>query len=287
FQSIEIMASNQEESQENNKLQWSDEMTRFLLELITLEKQDGNSKGKNLSEQGKQNQYEIYRRITFGSTGLGFNSRTGSIDAPEHWWKDKIKAYPEASKFRSHPLRFIPLLDVVFRDETVVVEESWQPRRGVYHRTPRVELSDEEEVQIQDSHDLDLMEQDDTAWLETPMKDTPNVIETDPVMPSQQSMKDTSRRKRKRNPVDSTLDRIAATIEDRNGILEQMASSTSKSKSTNATEERMALVVKCVRGVPDLIPMTELYWASLDLIATNDVVRAYLWLFLMMRNYLF
>ncbi|KAH0853464.1 hypothetical protein HID58_093239, partial [Brassica napus] len=275
--------SNQEESQENNKLQWSDEMTRFLLELITLEKQDGNSKGKNLSEQGKQNvlkkfkkqfpvaitwnkvknrldtlkkQYEIYRRITFGSTGLGFNSRTGSIDAPEHWWKDKIKAYPEASKFRSHPLRFIPLLDVVFRDETVVVEESWQPRRGVYHRTPRVELSDEEEVQIQDSHDLDLMEQDDTAWLETPMKDTPNVIETDPVMPSQQSMKDTSRRKRKRNPVDSTLDRIAATMEDRNGILEQMASSTSKSKSTNATEERMALVVKCVRGLPDLIPMT-------------------------------
>ncbi|WZY89271.1 hypothetical protein YC2023_046006 [Brassica napus] len=49
------MASNQEESQENNKVQWSDEMTRFLLELITLEKQDGNSKGKNLSEQGKQN----------------------------------------------------------------------------------------------------------------------------------------------------------------------------------------------------------------------------------------
>ena len=106
------------------------------------------------------------------------------------------KAYPEASKFRSHPLRFIPLLDVVFRDETVVVEESWQPRRGVYHRIPRVELSDEEEVQIQDSHDLDHMEQDDTAWLETPMKDTPNVIETDPVMPSQQSMKDTSRHNR-------------------------------------------------------------------------------------------
>ena len=144
---------------------------------------------------------------------------------------------------------------MVFRDETVVVEESWKPRRGVYHRTPRVELIDEEEVQIQDSHDLDLMEQDDTAWLETPMKDTPNVIETDPVMPSQESMKDTSRRKRKHNPVDSTLDRIDATMEDRNGILEQMASSTSKSKSTDATEECMALVIKCVRGVPDLIPI--------------------------------
>ncbi|CAF2085810.1 unnamed protein product [Brassica napus] len=97
-----------------------------------------------------------------------------------------------------------------------------------------------------DSHDLDHMEQDDTARLETPMKDTPNVIETNHVMPSQQSMKDTSRQKRKHNPVDSTLDHIAATMEDRNGILEQMASSTSKSKSTNATDECMALVVKCV-----------------------------------------
>ncbi|CAF2338920.1 uncharacterized protein LOC111203889 [Brassica napus] len=240
-------------------------MTRFLLELITLEKQDGNSKGKNLSEQGKQNVLKEFKKQF--PVAITWNKVKNRLDT----LKKQYEIYP--SKFRSHPLRFIPLLDVVFRDETVVVEESWQPRRGVYHRTPRVELSDEEEVQIQDSHDLDHMEQDDTAWLETPMKDTPNVIETDLVMPSQQSMKDTSRRKRKRNPVDSTLDRIAATMEDRNGILEQMASSTSKSKSTNATEERMALVVKCVRGVPDLIPMTELYWASLDLIATNDVVR--------------
>ncbi|KAF3506036.1 hypothetical protein F2Q69_00006256 [Brassica cretica] len=77
------------------------------------------------------------------------------------------------------------------------------------------ELSDEEEVQMQnDLHDLGHMEQDDTAWLETTMKDTQNVIETN-----------------------------------------HMASSTSKSKSTNATEECMALVIKCVRGVPDLIPI--------------------------------
>ncbi|KAG2292089.1 hypothetical protein Bca4012_064690 [Brassica carinata] len=163
------MASNQEESQETNKLQWSDEMTRFLLELITLRESKTFSKNLKNSFQLRsigtkvknrldtlKKQYEIYRRITFGSTGLGFNSRTRSIDAPEHWWKDKIKAYPEATKLRSHPLRFIPLLDVVFRDETVVVEESWQPRRGVQHRIPRVQLSDEEEVQMQnDSHTLD------------------------------------------------------------------------------------------------------------------------------------
>ncbi|CAN6854523.1 unnamed protein product [Brassica oleracea] len=152
-------------------------MTRFLLELITLEKQDGNSKGKNLSEQGKQNVLKEFKKQF--PVAITWNKVKNRLDT----LKKQYEIYP--SKFRSHPLRFIPLLDVVFRDETVVVEESWQPRRGVYHRTPRVELSDEEEVQIQDSHDLDLMEQDDTAWLETPMKDTPNVIETDPVMPSQ------------------------------------------------------------------------------------------------------
>ncbi|CAH8335302.1 unnamed protein product [Eruca vesicaria subsp. sativa] len=197
-------------------------------------------------------------------------------------------AYPKVSKLRSHPLRFISLLDVVFRDENVVVKESWQPRRGVHHRTPRIELSDEGEIQMEnDSHDLDQREQEDPDWLQTPMNHTPNVTETDPATMSQQNatersqMKDTSRRKRKCNPMDSTLDRIAATMEDRNGILEQMASSTSKTQSTNSTEERMALVVKCVREVPDLIPMTELYWASLDLIATNDVVRG---LFLTLPN---
>ncbi|KAL0733063.1 hypothetical protein Bca4012_009273 [Brassica carinata] len=163
------MASNQEESQETDKLQWSDEMTRFLLELITLRESKTFSKNLKNSFQLRsigtkvknrldtlKKQYEIYRRITFGSTGLGFNSRTRSIDAPEHWWKDKIKVHVKPSLICAYPEVFIPLLDVVFRDETVVVEESWQPRRGVQHRTPGVQLSDEEEVQMQnDSHALD------------------------------------------------------------------------------------------------------------------------------------
>ncbi|CAH8256147.1 unnamed protein product [Arabidopsis lyrata] len=107
----------------------------------TDENQESNNRLDTLKKQ-----YEVYRKITFGSTGLGTNQRTGSLDAPDHWWKDKIKAYPEAAKLRSHPLRFIPLLDVVFRDETVVVEESWQPRRGVYRRAPIMDLSDNEWV---------------------------------------------------------------------------------------------------------------------------------------------
>ncbi|KFK35236.1 hypothetical protein AALP_AA5G257900 [Arabis alpina] len=53
----------------------------------------------------------------------------------------------------------------------------------------------------------------------------------------------------------------------------QLWMTSSKTQSTNSTEDRMALVVKHVRVVPDLIPMTELYWACFDLIATNDVVQ--------------
>ncbi|CAH2078661.1 unnamed protein product, partial [Thlaspi arvense] len=137
-------------------LQWSDEMTRLLLDLITLQKQAENSKGKSLSEQGKQNmfpitlnwnkvknkldnlkkQYELYRKITFGAIGLGFNPKTGSFDAPKHWWIDKIKAYREASKLRSNPLRCIPLLHV----------ESWQPRRGAHSRAPPEDLSENESL---------------------------------------------------------------------------------------------------------------------------------------------
>ncbi|KAF8098112.1 hypothetical protein N665_0273s0013 [Sinapis alba] len=222
-------------------------MTCFLLELITLKKQDKNSKGKNLSEQGKQNVLKEFKKQF--SVTINWNKVKNRL----YILKKQYEYYPysKASKLRSHPLCFIPLLNMVFRDETVVVEVSWQPRRGVHHRTPQVELSDEEEVQIQnDSHDLDHIEQEDTDC-----------------------MKDISHRKHKRNTMDSTLDRIAATMEDQNGILEQMASSTSKTKSTNANEEHSALVVKCVRGVHDLTPMIELYQASLDLIATNDIVR--------------
>ncbi|CAA7050899.1 unnamed protein product [Microthlaspi erraticum] len=289
-------------------------MTRVLLELITLEKQDGNCRGKSLSEEGKKNvlkelakqyplnltwnkiknrldtlkkQYELYRKITFGSTGLGHNSRTRTLDAPEHWWRDKILAYPEAAKLRSNPLRNLPLLDVVFRDETVVVEESWQPRRGVHRRLPPVDSENEytnnedgtERHDTRQDYSRDPSEIQEQDWFQNePLEEVPDLPEVEPSLQpehdsfTQPRVKSATRnRKRKHTPENSTLARIAATMEERNGILEQLTSS--KTEAKNSTEERMALVVKYVRAVPDLVPMTPLYWASLDLIAINDVVR--------------
>ncbi|CAD5318520.1 unnamed protein product [Arabidopsis thaliana] len=138
-------------------------------------------------------------------------------------------AYPEAAKLRSHPLRFIPLLDVVFRDETVVVEESWQPRRGVHRRAPVLDLSDnecpnnngDEREDLMQNRERDHMRPPTPDWMsQTPMENSPTSANSDPPFASQErssthtQVKNVSRnRKRKQNPADSTLDRIAATME--------------------------------------------------------------------------
>ncbi|CAH2060886.1 unnamed protein product [Thlaspi arvense] len=241
------------------------------------------NKVKNKLDNLKK-QYELYHKIMFGSTGLEFNPMTGSLDAPDHCWKDKIKTYPEASKLRSKPLRCIPLLHVVFGDKTVVVEDSWQPRPGAHSCAPPADLSENDSLnnnadEREDPTQNNCLHPGDEWFEQVPMEFSPNLNETDPSLASQPSSSThtqvknvTRKRKRKSNSVDSTLDRIASTMEERNDIWEHMTSYKSK-ESTNSTEERMALVVKYVRVVPDLVPMTELYWASLDLIATNDVVR--------------
>ncbi|CAH2060882.1 unnamed protein product [Thlaspi arvense] len=205
------------------------------------------NKVKNKLDNLKK-QYELYHKIMFGSTGLEFNPMTGSLDAPDDWWKDKIKTYPEASKLRSKPLRYIPLLHVVFGDKTVVVEDSWQPRPGAHSRAPPADLSENDSLnnnadEREDPTQNNCLHPGDEWFEQVPMEFSPNLNETDPSLASQ--------------PSSSTHTQVK-----------------NKSKeSTNSTEERMALVVKYVRVVPDLVPMTELYWASLDLIATNDVVR--------------
>ncbi|XP_010546481.1 PREDICTED: uncharacterized protein At2g29880-like, partial [Tarenaya hassleriana] len=165
------MASGSGESHKK-KILWSDRMTRVMLDLYILEKNDGHTKGGNLSEAGKENMtrefnkilgmnltygkiknridtlkkdYYIYKKITHGATGLGFDPVNGTLQAPDHWWKSKIQVYPEAEKIRTNPLKFIPLLDVVCGDVTIVVEKSWQPRRGLDYHAPPIPMCENEE----------------------------------------------------------------------------------------------------------------------------------------------
>ncbi|CAH2047144.1 unnamed protein product [Thlaspi arvense] len=198
--------------------------------------------------------------------------------------KTKSRLIPKLRNFARIHYDVFCFLHVVFGDETVVVEESWQPRRGAHSRAPPADLSENESVnnnidEREDPTQNNFLHPGDEWFEQVPIEFSPNLNETDPSLALQPSssmhtqVKNVTRkRKRKSNPVDSTLDRIASTMEERNDILEHTSSYKSK-ESTNSTEECMALVVKYVRAVPDLVPMTELYWASLDLIATNDVVQ--------------
>ncbi|ANM63288.1 Myb/SANT-like DNA-binding domain protein [Arabidopsis thaliana] len=195
-------------------------MTRFLLELITLEKQAGNYRGKSLIEKGKENVLVKFKK-RFPIT-LNWNKVKNRLDT----LKKQYEIYP--AKLRSHPLRFIPLLDVVFRDETVVVEESWQPRRGVHRRAPVLDLSDsecpnnngDEREDLMQNRERDHMRPPTPDWMsQTPMENSPTSANSDPPFASQErssthtQVKNVSRnRKRKQNPADSTLDRIAATM---------------------------------------------------------------------------
>ncbi|XP_019085789.1 PREDICTED: uncharacterized protein LOC104715431 [Camelina sativa] len=211
-------------------------MTRLLLDLITLEKQVGNSRGKSLSEKGKENVLTEFKK-EFPLT-LNWNKIKNRLDT----LKRQYELYP--SKLRSHPLRFIPLLHVVFRDETVVVEESWQPRHGVNRHAPLVDVSETERTNKEDERE-DMMHENEPHHMETEDPDWMSQIprensanpnsEAEPSFASKETSsmhtqeKISQNRKRKQNPVDSTLDRIATTMEDRNDILEQMTNAKSKS----------------------------------------------------------
>lgn len=100
-------------------LAWSDEQTRFYLQLRIDEKLKGNIRKQNVNDAGRQSiidkfyeaygerhpwkkfgikfttckkQYESFRKLTHNRTGLGYHSN-GSIDMSEDWWNERCKVY--------------------------------------------------------------------------------------------------------------------------------------------------------------------------------------------------
>ncbi|CAG7885180.1 unnamed protein product [Brassica rapa] len=60
------------------------------------------------------------------------------------WWDQLIKACPEATKLRVHPLRDIPLLDSLYLKVTISVSEGWQHQQGPSQLPQRIESEEEE-----------------------------------------------------------------------------------------------------------------------------------------------
>ncbi|WZZ58303.1 hypothetical protein YC2023_058410 [Brassica napus] len=111
----------------NKNLIWSDEQTRFFLQLRLDESLKGNIRKQMVNEAERQvimdkfyeafgikipwrkfgikyntckKQYDSFKKLTRNRTGLGFTS-TGSINMSEDWWNERCKVQLQASFSRN------------------------------------------------------------------------------------------------------------------------------------------------------------------------------------------
>ncbi|KAI0519970.1 hypothetical protein KFK09_007433 [Dendrobium nobile] len=70
-----------------------------------------------------------------GSTGLGWDPRRKTIDAPDEWWKEKLEVVPNAKKFRYCGINpeLEHKLDSMFMGVIATGVHAWTPNQGIDH----------------------------------------------------------------------------------------------------------------------------------------------------------
>ncbi|EOA19196.1 hypothetical protein CARUB_v10007874mg [Capsella rubella] len=142
-----------------DNLVWSDEQTRFYLQLRVDEKLKGNIKKQNVSEAGRQSiidkfyevygerhpwkkfgikfttckkQYESVRKLIDDRTGLGYHSN-GSINMSEDWWNERCKEWSGARKLKDKPVPNVDLMEKVFGTVDISGAEGLIAQQGEEH----------------------------------------------------------------------------------------------------------------------------------------------------------
>ncbi|CDY08920.1 BnaC08g11500D [Brassica napus] len=140
----------------NKNLTWSDEQTRFFLQLRLDDNLKGNIRKQMVNEAGRQaiidkfyeafgvkipwrkfgikyntckKQYESFKKLTRNRTGLGFDS-TGFINMSEDWWNERCKEWPGARKFKDKPIANMDLMEKVFGTVYISGGEGWSAQQG-------------------------------------------------------------------------------------------------------------------------------------------------------------
>ncbi|CAA7029836.1 unnamed protein product [Microthlaspi erraticum] len=140
-------------------LTWSDEQTRFYLQLRIEEKEKGNIRLQNANDTGRKTiiekfherfgerhewkkfgsklttckkQFEAYKRLVHNKTGLGYFP-DGSLNMSEDWWAERIKEWPGAEKLKDKPLLNLDLMERVFSTAHVSGAEGWSAQQGEEH----------------------------------------------------------------------------------------------------------------------------------------------------------
>ncbi|CAN6812829.1 unnamed protein product [Brassica oleracea] len=140
-------------------LAWSDEQTRFYLQLRIEEKLKGNARQQIINETRRQSiidkfyeaygerhpwkkfgikhttckkQYDHFKRLIHKRTGLGYDS-SGFIDMSDDWWNELCKEWPAARKLKEKPVANIDLMEKVFGTVHISGAEGWTAQQGEDH----------------------------------------------------------------------------------------------------------------------------------------------------------
>ncbi|KAI0508110.1 hypothetical protein KFK09_014244 [Dendrobium nobile] len=101
---------------------------------------------KNKWDQLKKD-WKLWKELKRGSTGLGWDPRKKSIDAPDEWWKEKLEVVPNAKKFRycGIDLELEDKLDLMFQGIVTTGDHAWTPNQGLHNEN---DTEDSEHIDI-------------------------------------------------------------------------------------------------------------------------------------------
>ncbi|KAH1047507.1 hypothetical protein J1N35_038291 [Gossypium stocksii] len=74
-------------------------------------------------------EWKAWKKLKGEDTGLGWNPIKRTVDAPNDWWKSRLKVVPEAQKFRTLGIdpEFEGKLDQMFMGIVATGDKAWAP----------------------------------------------------------------------------------------------------------------------------------------------------------------
>ncbi|CAL8134877.1 unnamed protein product [Prunus armeniaca] len=135
---------------------WNNQNTTIFCDLCIKEVEAGNRPGTHFKKEGWENvrislsketgaeydksqlknkwdalkeQWKIWKELIGKETGLGWNSKLGTIDASDEWWHNKIEINPKYAKLRRKGISpdMEEKFDRMFMNTTATGDHAWAP----------------------------------------------------------------------------------------------------------------------------------------------------------------
>ncbi|CAL2239045.1 unnamed protein product [Prunus armeniaca] len=118
---------------------WNNQNTTIFCDLCIKEVEAGNHHGTHFKKEGWENwdalkeQWKIWKELIGKETGLGWNSKLGTIDASDEWWHNKIEINLKYAKLRRKGISpdMEEKFDRIFMNTTTTGDHAWAPSSGV------------------------------------------------------------------------------------------------------------------------------------------------------------